>query len=69
MNCVFCNHNKTAITNTKNSEQVIKRFRKCLKCNRIFKTEEFVHMDKYEFEKYRNNIYSNHYHPQVRERE
>ncbi|MBC7982039.1 hypothetical protein H7X65_03100 [Candidatus Parcubacteria bacterium] len=42
MKCIYCNHKKTDITNTRptNGNESVWRRRQCLKCLRIFTTKE-----------------------------
>ncbi|MEA3414324.1 MAG: transcriptional regulator NrdR [Nanoarchaeota archaeon] len=42
MNCPFCNHTKSKVTNKRTSPEGIRRRRECLKCKKRFTTYEKV---------------------------
>lgn len=44
MRCPFCNHEESRVTDSRNSEQVIRRRRECLSCSRRFTTFESVEL-------------------------
>lgn len=44
MRCPFCNHEESKVTDSRNSEQVIRRRRECLSCSRRFTTFESVEL-------------------------
>ena len=45
MNCPFCGHTETKVTDTRESAESIRRRRECLKCERRFTTYESVEID------------------------
>jgi transcriptional repressor NrdR len=44
MRCPFCNHEESKVTDSRNSEQVIRRRRQCLSCCKRFTTFESVEL-------------------------
>jgi len=44
MRCPFCNHEESKVTDSRNSEQVIRRRRECLSCGKRFTTFESVEL-------------------------
>ena len=44
MRCPFCNHEESKVTDSRNTEQMIRRRRECLSCGRRFTTFETVEL-------------------------
>ena len=45
MNCPYCSHNETKVTDSRDTgNYTIRRRRECLKCNRRFTTYEYIEM-------------------------
>lgn len=44
MRCPFCNHEESKVTDSRNSEQVIRRRRECFSCGKRFTTFESVEL-------------------------
>ena len=42
MNCPYCNHIETKVTDSRETEQAIRRRRECLKCKKRFTTYEYI---------------------------
>ena len=45
MNCPFCSHQETKVTDKRDSGDAIRRRRECLKCERRFTTYENIELD------------------------
>jgi len=44
MNCPYCNHIDTKVTDSRDTERSIRRRRECLSCNKRFTTYEYIEM-------------------------
>ncbi len=44
MNCPYCNHIETKVTDSRETERSIRRRRECLKCKKRFTTYEYIEM-------------------------
>jgi transcriptional repressor NrdR len=44
MNCPYCNHADTKVTDSRDTEASIRRRRECLRCNKRFTTYEYIEM-------------------------
>jgi transcriptional repressor NrdR len=44
MNCPYCNHSDTKVTDSRDTGGSIRRRRECLHCNRRFTTYEYIEM-------------------------
>ena len=44
MNCPYCNHIDTKVTDSRDTENSIRRRRECLNCNKRFTTYEYIEM-------------------------
>ncbi len=44
MNCPYCNHTETKVTDSRDTGGSIRRRRECLRCNKRFTTYEYIEM-------------------------